>query len=91
MFGDGIGNDNICCCAKYETANRPQGEWIPCSERLPESDGDYIVNFHSKFPKIDEYDTIEVAEFRQGAWDDTMYSKFTAWMQLPQEYRGESE
>ena len=23
IFGDGIGNDNICCCAKYEIADRP--------------------------------------------------------------------
>ena len=25
------------------SADRPQGEWIPCSERLPEESGDYLV------------------------------------------------
>lgn len=29
LFGNGVGNDNICCCAKYlASADRPQGEWI---------------------------------------------------------------
>lgn len=31
IFGDGTGSDNICCCAKYETADRPQGKWIRIS------------------------------------------------------------
>lgn len=29
LFGNGVGNDNICCCAKYlASADRPHGEWI---------------------------------------------------------------
>lgn len=29
LFGSGVGNDNICCCAKYITsAEAVQGEWI---------------------------------------------------------------
>ena len=28
LFGNGVGNDNICCCAKYlASADRPHGEW----------------------------------------------------------------
>ena len=27
------------------SADRPQGEWIPCSERLPEEEGNYLVTF----------------------------------------------
>lgn len=27
----------------HEKADRPQGEWIPCSKRLPEDSGDYLV------------------------------------------------
>lgn len=28
LFGNGVGNDNICCCAKYlVSADRPHGEW----------------------------------------------------------------
>ena len=66
-------------------------QWIPCSERLPESDGDYIVNFHSKFPDNDEYNTVEVAEFSQGAWDDVLYGKVTAWMPLPEPWKGDDD
>lgn len=29
LFGNGVGNDNICCCAKYlASADRPHGEWV---------------------------------------------------------------
>lgn len=29
LFGNGVGNDNICCCAKYlASADRPHGEWM---------------------------------------------------------------
>lgn len=29
LFGNGVGNDNICCCAKYiASIDRPHGEWI---------------------------------------------------------------
>ena len=29
LFGNGIGDDNICCCAKYiVSVDRPHGEWI---------------------------------------------------------------
>ena len=28
LFGNGVGNDNICCCAKYlVSVDRPHGEW----------------------------------------------------------------
>ena len=29
LFGNGVDNDNICCCAKYFVSiDRPHGEWI---------------------------------------------------------------
>ena len=35
IFGNGIGNDNICACNKYKPFAQPEQRWIPCSERLP--------------------------------------------------------
>ena len=40
IFGNGIGNDNICACNKYKPSAY---RWTPCSERMPEESGRYLV------------------------------------------------
>lgn len=65
------------------------GEWIPCSERVPEESGTYIVNaienhiVHVTFAKWMP---------RMKKWNLTgsrSYWKVTAWMPLPEPYKGE--
>lgn len=67
------------------------GEWIPCSERLPEESGTYIVNaienhiVHVTFAKWMP---------RMKRWNlsgNRSYWKVTAWMALPEPYRPEKE
>ncbi len=67
------------------------GEWIPCSERLPEESGTYIVNaienhivhvtFAKWMPRIKRWNLS----------GNRSYWKVTAWMPLPEPYRPEKE
>lgn len=54
VFGDGVGNDNICACSKYEhiridadaisrQAAVSRSRWIPVTERLPEDNTEVWV------------------------------------------------
>ena len=82
----------------------PQTRWIPCSERLPDDDEDYLV--------IDDKGECGVGYYRHtaNAWDSTNFgwlegidrmddyldmpcglSKVVAWMPLPELYKTESE
>ena len=81
--------------------------WIPCSERLPEEDGEYLL-----FGKIDddEENYIFIGEYdscdeKFGIWQEQFdrttlgclgsefyeYSSVIAWQHLPQPYKAESE
>lgn len=73
--------------AKYEDAEEKDrlGQWIPCSERLPEDNTDVIVCFHNG----------EITEMRylgneifQGIYKHTTKA-IVAWMPLPEPYKGE--
>lgn len=84
-----------------------QTRWIPVSERLPESDGDYLL-----FGKVeeDEENYIFVGEYDScgeqfGIWEEQFdrttlgclgsefyeYASVLAWMPLPEPYKGENE
>lgn len=72
------------------TADRPQ-EWIPCSERMPNKQSDYLVT-------ISLYDNstyVDVLHFHKGKfyeidseWGDVEYDDVTAWMPLPKPWKG---
>ena len=76
--------------ARYEDAEEKDrlGQWIPCSERLPEDNTDVIVCFHNG----------EITEMRylgnkifQGIYKHTTKA-IVAWMPLPETYKeGEDE
>lgn len=76
--------------ARYEDAEEKDrlGQWIPCSERLPEDNTDVIVCFYSG----------TVTEMRywgngifQGIYEHTT-KVIVAWMPLPKPYKeGEDE
>ena len=56
-------------------------QWIPCSERLPDQNGKYLVVGRQK--------AINILKFDGGRW----YGKWgvVAWMPLPDWYKGEDE
>jgi hypothetical protein len=78
--------------------------WIPCSERLPEEYGEYLVTYKSDgkqiFMDIIEYEMSyefdhEKNRFK-GIWlfaDDwqALDSEVIAWMPLPEPYKGEQK
>jgi len=74
---------------------REQTRWIPCSERLPEEDGRYIVT-EKRFAIDDRkhmgwYQTIvEEVIFSSGKWDRAKFFEVIAWMPLPDPYREEA-
>lgn len=84
--------------AKYEETGMEPEEihgWIPCSERLPEESDYYMACIYDEvvddydfrktwFAHTDDYD-MEESEWRE------LYEveKVTAWMPLPEPYKGE--
>ena len=64
--------------AEYAIERLPSAQqWIPCSERLPEEDGKYLVVGRQK--------AINILKFDGGRW----YGKWgvVAWMPLPEPYQ----
>ena len=84
------------------SAEAVQGEWIPCSERLPSEDGKYLVFYEGTIigPNIDimwygeplmpNVDVSGKHFYRSdGEWGDIIYDEVIAWMPLPEPYGGE--
>lgn len=75
---------------RIPSADRPQ-EWIPCSERMPSEQGQYLVT-------ISLYDNstyVDVLHFHKGKfyeidseWGNVEYDDVTAWMPLPKPWKG---
>ena len=72
----------------------PEPKWIPCSERLPEEDGQYLITV--KYKHVDGYNDIYA---EHGEWYDEKWDMFCfghcgevegilAWMPLPEPYKG---
>ena len=61
--------------------NQSAQQWIPCSERLPDQNGKYLVVGRQK--------AINILKFDGGRW----YGKWgvVAWMPLPEPYKGEEK
>jgi hypothetical protein len=62
-----------------------QTRWIPCSERLPEEVGVYLVSMNRL-----GYPRREVDGFVCGRWE-RFGSDVIAWCEIPQPYKAESE
>lgn len=62
-------------------------QWIPCSERLPEDSGWYIVtkelDYDTTFVGLEWYDSANGWKYDN--------AKCIAWMPLPEPYKGEQE
>lgn len=72
-------------------ADRPQGEWIPCSKRLPEERGQYLVTTYA----YNDYYYVDTLSFHKGKfyetddeWGDMVDNDVVAWMPLPKPWKG---
>lgn len=76
---------------------QPEPRWIPCSERLPEESGQYLITV--KYEHVDGYEDIYD---EHGDWDGEEWDMFCfghcgkvesiiAWMPLPEPYREDIE
>ena len=81
-------------------ADRPQGVWIPCSERLPRIGEHHISEPCLVYCKCGAYAFAELEEniFGQVGWncerDDDYHEpigEVVAWMPLPEPYRKDGE
>ena len=64
------------------------GEWIPCSERLPEKHVDVLVDFGDENPIIAWYSSVNDT-WKNSITDHVIHIDAVAWMPLPEPYKGE--
>ena len=67
--------------------DRPQGDWIPCSERLPSEKGWYLITVQgmNRFADMVYY-------YGNSEWAEiSSKQKVIAWMPLPKPYREDGE
>lgn len=57
------------------------GKWIPCKERLPEENGEYLVTREAK----GKYNFVEIVKKTNVSGD--IASDIVAWMPLPEPYK----
>ena len=91
-------NDYLCSVYQdvsdlptYSFPDREKGEWIPVSERLPEEgknvlfcdiDNDIMLGYHLTYAPATHF-------VEKGSWEDM--KNVSAWMELPEPYKAESE
>ena len=73
-------------------------EWIPVSERFPEEYGEYIVTVREKYSWDEEWDYKNDLAYYKGSyigdwdtsidWKEGQEVEITAWMPLPEPYKG---
>lgn len=74
------------------SADRPTGEWIPVSERLPEKDGRYLVcmswNYHDMdvYMWADGWNCIRRINGKVDRENEIDGADIIAWMPLPRPY-----
>ena len=82
----------INCCKMYNEVEQQQ--WIPCSERLPNKSGYYLVTqlVHSvkDFSKVLRHE-VEYVEFMQERWCRARHLEVIAWQPLPQPFKEEAK
>ena len=70
--------------------------WIPCGEGLPKEDGFYLVTLEYKYgaETTVRFFRIENGERHWSLWGNeniTVWENITAWMPLPEPYKGVTE
>lgn len=63
-------------------------DWIPCSERLPEKSGEYLVTYHPCYwDSVQDGVKVGIDTFRgKTTWARNKYQKVIAWKTLPEAY-----
>ena len=79
---------------EYVDSNEPH--WIPVTERLPEEEGFYLVTLEYKYgaETTVRFFRIENGERHWSLWGNeniTVWENITAWMPLPEPYKGVTE
>lgn len=86
-WGDSVTNviDRI---KALPSADRPTGEWIPVSERLPSDSGNYLITVADfRLGHIGEH-TVTTADFYAKGEKWNSVAGVVAWMPLPKPYKG---
>ena len=62
--------------------------WIPCSERLPEEKGEYLVTYHPCYwDDVKDEIRVGIDTFRgRTTWAKKKHQRVIAWMPLPKPY-----
>lgn len=63
---------------------QPEQQWIPCSERLPDEYGEYLVTKHTFGWNSEEYVSNDIAYFDNDGFHKA--DMVIAWMPLPEPY-----
>lgn len=94
-------NPNVVAC-EILIENAPtidiESKWVPCSERLPNKDGQYLVQTNWMYHGTENMDVYDWAEgwncYRRldgtiNRTDELSGKDFVAWQPLPTSYKGE--
>lgn len=90
-------NEHLAILDLIKEHEERERQWIPCSERLPEEDGQYIITVKYKHEEGYEDIYAEHGEWNNGKWDMFYFGhcgeveKILAWMPLPEPYKQEVE
>lgn len=65
--------------------------WIPCSQELPDTPGEYLVTYHPCYwDKVETGIKVGFDSFRgKSSWAKKKYQKVIAWKPKPEPYYGE--
>lgn len=84
--------------ARYEDAEEKDrlGQWIPCSERMPDDESYILVSFENyTMPDIARYEENDEGGTFYPGDDEKSYSSYgifvNAWMELPEPYKEKTE
>lgn len=93
---DEIEKDGYLTCINFtdwrDAPDNNAEKWIPCSERLPKENGDYLICYYDGYITVGYYQN-EIGYYPkywynqqdEQIWDDDVI----AWMPLPEPYKAE--
>ena len=90
MFRNGCLESIEALMGEGEIYDIEYSSWIPCSERLPEKEGQYLVTLDFEWGKEIEMGDWFIFEDGHGEWVNPNSHVTVAWMELPTPWK-ESE